>query len=49
MPRKLSTVPIFLVFASTVACISVYADKAAAQDILNYSSFATQEESQAVI
>jgi len=49
MPRKLLTVSIFLMFASTFACISVYADKPAAQDILNCSSFATQEEAQAVI
>src|SRR5829696_5288629 len=40
---------IFLTFlvASTFACISLYADKAAAQDIFNCSSFATQEEAQA--
>src|SRR5829696_4315502 len=42
---------IFLTFlvASTFACISLYADKAAAQNVLNCSSFATQEEAQAAL
>ena len=48
MQRRSLMVLTSLVFASTFACISVYADKAAAQDILNCSSFATQEEAQAV-
>jgi hypothetical protein len=47
MQRRLLAVLTFLVFASTFVCISVYADKAAAQDILNCSDFATQEEAQA--
>src|SRR5215213_7109918 len=38
-----------LMFATTYACISVYADKAAAQNVLNCSSFATQEEAQAAL
>jgi hypothetical protein len=47
MQRRLLIVLTLLVFASTYTYISVYADKAAAQDILNCSSFATQEEAQA--
>jgi hypothetical protein len=37
----------FLMFASTFACISIYAEKAAAQDVLNCFDFGTQEEAQA--
>jgi len=47
MQRRLLILLTFLMFASTFACISIYADKAAAQDILNCSSFTTQEEAQA--
>jgi|SRR5215218_8259616 len=46
MQRRVPISFTLLAFASTFACISVYADKAAAQD-LNCSSFATQEEAQA--
>jgi hypothetical protein len=48
MPRRVLICLTLLAFAFTFACISVYADKAAAQD-LNCSSFATQEEAQAVL
>ena len=48
MQRRVPISFTLLAFASTFACISVYADKAAAQD-LNCSSFATQEEAQAVL
>src|SRR5215207_3107121 len=47
MQRRSLMILAILMFASTFACISVYADKAAAQDILNCSDFATQEEAQA--
>src|SRR5829696_3836054 len=46
MQRRVLIFFTLLAFASTFACISVYADKAAAQD-LNCSDFATQEEAQA--
>src|SRR5918995_6282612 len=49
MQRRLLIFLTWLMFASTFACISVYADKAAAQTDLNCSSFATQEEAQAVL
>jgi len=48
MQRRVLIFFTVLAVASTFACISVYADKAAAQD-LNCSSFATQEEAQAVL
>ncbi len=47
MQRRVLIFLTLLAFASTFACISVYADKAAAQTDLNCSSFATQEEAQA--
>src|SRR5215210_5484473 len=47
MPRRSLMIVAILAFVSTVAVMSVYAHKAAAQDILNCSSFATQEEAQA--
>jgi hypothetical protein len=47
MQRRLRIVLTLLVFACTFTHISFYADKAAAQDIFNCSSFATQEEAQA--
>ena len=47
MQRRSLMILAILMFASTFACISVYADKAAAQNVLNCSSFATQEEAQA--
>src|SRR5215213_9666794 len=47
MPRRSLVIVAILVFVSSFAVISVYAHKAAAQDILNCSSFATQEEAQA--
>src|SRR5215211_1295735 len=37
-----------LMLASTFACVSVYADKAAAQDTLNCTDFTYQEDAQAV-
>jgi hypothetical protein len=48
MQRRVLIFFTLLAFASTFTYISVYADKAAAQD-LNCSSFATQEEAQAVL
>jgi hypothetical protein len=48
MQRRPLMVVALLVFASTFACISVYADKAMAQNFFNCSSFATQAEAQAV-
>src|SRR5215212_10684705 len=47
MQRRLLMGLTFFVFASTFSCISIYAEKVAAQDIRNCSSFATQEEAQA--
>src|SRR5215207_8642153 len=47
MQRRVLTFPILLAFASTFAFISLYEDKAAAQNVLNCSSFSTQEEAQA--
>src|SRR5215207_3666173 len=47
MQRRSLMILAILMFASTFACISLYADKAAAQTDLNCSSFATQEEAQA--
>jgi hypothetical protein len=47
MQRRLLIVLTLLVFASTFACLSIYAEKAAAQDVLNCSDFDTQEEAQA--
>ena len=47
MQRRVLIFFTLLAFASTFACISVYADKAAAQNVLDCSSFATQEEAQA--
>jgi hypothetical protein len=49
MRRRVLIFFTLLAFASTFACISDYADKAAAQTDLNCSSFATQEEAQAVL
>jgi len=47
MQRRVLIFPTLLAFASTFVCISLYEDKAAAQNVLNCSSFATQEEAQA--
>src|SRR5215212_7477900 len=49
MQRRSLMILAILVFASTFACISVNADKAAAQNVFNCSSFGTQEEAQAVL
>jgi type II secretory pathway pseudopilin PulG len=47
MQRRVLILLTLLAVASTFACISLYADRAAAQTDLNCSSFATQEEAQA--
>jgi hypothetical protein len=47
MQRRSLMILAILMFASTFALISVYADEAAGQTDLNCSSFATQEEAQA--
>jgi hypothetical protein len=49
MPRRVLICLTLLAFAFTFTYISFYADKAAAQTDLNCSSFATQEEAQAVL
>jgi hypothetical protein len=47
MPRRVLIFLTVLMFASTFACISVFADKAAAQDTLNCTDFTFQEDAQA--
>src|SRR5215217_3378774 len=47
MQRRVFIFLTLLTFASTFTHITLYADKAVAQDIRNCSSFATQEEAQA--
>jgi hypothetical protein len=49
MPRRVLIFLTLLALASTFVCISVSAHKAEAQNIFNCSSFATQEEAQAVL
>jgi Excalibur calcium-binding domain len=49
MQRRVLIFLTLLAVASTFACISLNADKAAAQNVLNCSSFATQEEAQAAL
>jgi hypothetical protein len=47
MPRRVLIFLTVIMFASTFACLSVYADKAAAQDTLNCTDFTYQEDAQA--